>query len=59
MKKYFYIYNAVQANFFLLNGVPVLEIGKGNQGNIYIKFPRNEQSETVFSRWVERGKCQT
>jgi hypothetical protein len=42
MKKYFYIYNSTQANFFLLNGVPVLEIGKGNQGNIYIKFPRNE-----------------
>lgn len=59
MNKYFYIYNPIQANFFVLNGVTVLEIGKGNQGHVYIKFPRNDQSEEVFSRWVERGKHQT
>ena len=57
--KYFYIYNPTQANFFVLNGVPVLEVGKGNQGTIYIKFPRNAQSEEVFGRWVERGKLKT
>jgi hypothetical protein len=56
MNKYFYIYNPLQANFFVINGLAVLEIGKGNQGNIYIKFLRNEKSEEVFSRWVERGK---
>jgi uncharacterized protein (DUF1919 family) len=52
--KYFYIYNPDQANFFNLNGVSVLEIGKGKKGDIYIRFPRNEKSEEVFSRWVER-----
>jgi hypothetical protein len=58
MKKYFYIYNPIQANFFVLNGIQVLEIGKGSKGNIYVKFPRNVQSEEVFSRWIERGKLQ-
>lgn len=51
---YFYIYNPDQANFFNLNGVPVLEIGKGKKNDIYIKFPRNEKSEEVFSRWIKR-----
>jgi hypothetical protein len=54
--KYFYIYNHIQSNFFLNNGIPVLEIGKGKKGDIYIKFPRNEKSEEVFSRWIERGR---
>lgn len=59
MNKYFYIYNFLQFNYFIKMGVPVLEIGKGTTGNIYVKFPRNEESEEVFSKWVERGKRKT
>lgn len=58
MEKFYYIYNPKQANFFVLNGVPVYEIGKGNKGDIYIKFPKNEQSMEVFDRWVKRGQQQ-
>jgi hypothetical protein len=54
MDKFYYIYNPHQANYFNLNGVPVLEIGKGSKGDIFIKFPKNKQSEEVFGRWVER-----
>lgn len=54
--KFFYIYNPLQANFFLMNGMHVLEIGKGKQGHVYVKFPRNEKSEEVFGRWVELCK---
>lgn len=52
--KYFYIYNPIQANFFHTNGVPILEIGKGKKNDIYIKFPRNDKSEHIFSEWVKR-----
>jgi len=53
---FFYIYNLVQANFYISNGIKPLEVGKGNRGDIYLKFPRNEKSEEVFSRWIETGK---
>ena len=53
---FFYIYNPMQANFFVMNGVPVLEINKGKKGDVYVKFPRNEKSEEVFERWIARGK---
>jgi uncharacterized protein (DUF1919 family) len=33
-----------------------LEIGKGKKGDIFVKFPRNAQSEEVFDRWIKRGK---
>ena len=56
MEKFYYIYNPHQANYFVMNGVSVLEIGKGNKGDIYIKFPKNEKSMEVFGRWVERCK---
>lgn len=55
-KNDFYFYNITQCQFFIQNGVPVLDVGKGSKGDIFIKFPRNEQSEEVFSRWVERCK---
>jgi hypothetical protein len=56
MNKYFYIYNPHQADFFLKMGVPILKIGIGKKGEVFIKFPRNEESETVFTEWVERKK---
>jgi hypothetical protein len=56
MDKYFYIYNPIQSNFFLKMGIPALEVGKGNNGNFYVKFPRNEASEMVFTVWCERRK---
>jgi hypothetical protein len=56
MNKYFYIYNPHQADFFLKMGVPVLSIGKGTQGDIYVKFPRNEESEAVFTEWINSKK---
>lgn len=55
-QKFFYIYNPHQANFYVLNGLEVIEIGKGNKGDIYVKFLRNEKSEEVFTRWSNRNK---
>lgn len=52
--KFFYIYNPHQANFFIMNGLEVLEIGKGNKGDVYVKFLRNAKSEEVFDRWISR-----
>lgn len=56
MEKYFYIYNPRQADFFIKAGLRVLGVGKGTQGEVYIKFLRDEISEQVFTLWVERKK---
>lgn len=55
-KNDFYFYNIDQCHYFVQNGIPVLEVGKGKLGDIYLKFPRNEKSEEVFSRWIEKCK---
>ena len=52
--EYFYIYNFVQAKFFINNGLKVIEIGKGSKGDIYHKFIRDEKSEKVFYEWKRR-----
>lgn len=49
--KYFYIYDLKQALFFIQNGGRVLEIAKGNKGDLYHKFPRDEQHEKLFMDW--------
>lgn len=51
MNKYFYIYNRHQANYFIQNGLPVLEVGKGKLDDCYTKFLRDEKAEKVFSEW--------
>lgn len=56
MNKYFYIYNPHQADFFVKAGLPILKIDKGNRGDMYVKFLRDEKSEEIFTRWVERNK---
>lgn len=56
MAKFYYIYNPHQANYFYMNDVPIVEIGKGGKGDTYVKFPRNEYSEKVFAKWIDRCK---
>lgn len=53
MNNYFYIYNRHQANYFIQNGLPVLEVGKGKQDGHYTKFLRDAEAEVVFSKWRE------
>lgn len=52
--KYFYIYNYIQAKYFIDNGLQIVDIGKGSKGDIYHKFVKNEQSEKVFFEWKRR-----
>jgi hypothetical protein len=52
--RYFYIYNYVQALFFINNGLEVLDIGRGNQKDVYYKFLRDDKSEQVFMEWKKR-----
>lgn len=49
--KYFYIYNYYQAKYFIDNGLKVIDIKKGNKGDIYHKFIRDQESEQVFMNW--------
>lgn len=49
--KYFYIYDFKQALFFIQNGACLLDIAKGNKGDIFHKFPRDEKHEELFMQW--------
>lgn len=53
MNKYFYIYNRHQANYFIQQGLPVLEVGKGKHDGNYTKFLRDERADEVFAKWRE------
>lgn len=55
-KKFFYIYNLEQANFFINNNIPIIKVGKGKDGDFYVKFPRNNHSEEVFTLWCNRSR---
>lgn len=48
----FYIYNLEQANFFIKEGVSVVEVGRGKKNDFYIKFLRNSLSNLVFDKWI-------
>lgn len=48
----FYIYNIIQAQFFLDCGLCPIGVGRGKKGDFYLKFIRNPKSEEIFSSWV-------
>lgn len=48
---YFYIYDYKQALFFIQNGGKLLDIKKGNRGDLYHKFPRDNKHEELFMKW--------
>lgn len=58
MKRDFYIYNPVQANYFLQRGLIPVEIGKLKRST-YVRFKRDSYSEEVFTEWCMQGKNKT
>lgn len=56
--KFFYIYNIHQAQFFIEEGLPLIEIGIGyEKGEVYHKFLRDENAEIVFKKWLAKGEA--
>jgi hypothetical protein len=49
--KYFYIYDLRQALFFIQNGAHLIDIAKGNKGDLFHKFPRDEKHDNLFMAW--------
>lgn len=49
--EYFYIYDLKQALFFIQNGAHLIDIAKGSKGDLFHKFPRDEEHETLFMNW--------
>lgn len=49
--KYFYIYDYKEALFFIQNGASLIDIDKGNRGDLYHKFPRDSVHEDLFMKW--------
>lgn len=53
----FYIYNNKQALYFILHGAPLEDIGVGGKGDVYHKFPRNSETEKIFTQWKDESGC--
>ena len=51
--KDFFIYNYLQADFFLQHELKPIQIGKGNKDDIFVRYARNDKSEKVFDEWKE------
>ena len=49
--KDFFIYNYLQADFFIKNGLCPVGCGKGGKGDIFVRFRRDEEAERVFYEW--------
>jgi hypothetical protein len=55
-ENYIFLYNISRANFFLQNGVELIEIGRGKQGETYYKFLKTDKSAEVNKKWQEINK---
>lgn len=54
MKEFYYIYNQRQADFFYKSGLEIVEIGRGKQGDTFIKFEKDDKSRKAFSEWMSK-----
>ena len=50
-KDFLYVYNFKQAKFFANMGLPIIEIGKGKKGDIFLKFMKDEKSAKLYNLW--------
>ncbi|MGL4451162.1 MAG: hypothetical protein ACRCTZ_08240 [Sarcina sp.] len=51
VKEYQYIYNLHQANWFIKKGARAYELGTHDNGNVFVKFKREELS-TMWTEWI-------
>ena len=52
-ERYFYIYSPQKANFFIQNGVEVLEVGTGRTDGVFFKFLKTDKSLEILNRWKQ------
>ena len=50
-RKPYYIYNFMQINWLLKQKCQAVEIGRGKNGDIYLKFPRTPENEAKVNKW--------
>ena len=53
-KGYLYIYDVKQNDFFVKQGLIPIEVKKGQTGNVYLKYIRDEKAEQVFNIWKSK-----
>ena len=46
-----YVYNLVQAQYFLDCGLRPVAVGRGKYGDVFLRFKRDEATEEAFKRW--------
>lgn len=54
VKDYRYIYNPLQASFYLQNNIELIETGLGDKGDIFFKFKDSEELQSIFRKWMDR-----
>ncbi len=48
-----FIYNLVQAQFFLDCKLCPVAVGRGKHGDVFLRFRRDSATEKAFQRWNE------
>lgn len=56
IKKFRYVYNILQADFYIQNGIKPCGCGVGQYGDVFIKFKDSKELQEVFSSWMARVK---
>ena len=47
----YYIYNMLQSDFYIKNGIMPTGTGLGNKGDAYLIFKNTNKLQEVFARW--------
>jgi hypothetical protein len=53
-RKYVFIYNPMQSEFYFNRGIIPVTTGTGSKGDPYVKFINSEEVQTAFNDWCTR-----
>ncbi|URZ00587.1 hypothetical protein [Clostridium felsineum] len=54
MKEFRYIYNVLQANFYVQHDIKLIEVGVGKKKDVYFKFKDGQELQKIFRLWMDR-----
>ena len=55
-KKYIYLYNLDQAEFYFSKGITPLKVGKGTRGDTFVQFLNSDEVQSAFDEWCNRWR---
>jgi len=55
-KKYIFLYNLTQAEFYFSKGITPLKVGKGTKGDTFVQFINSNEVQDAFDEWCNRWR---